>query len=346
MSKRSQEKRRARSKEKKLAQRRLMGASPLSRLAGTAEETCECWMNCSPDERMVSFQVMRPVRGGQMVGAFFLIDRDCVGLKDAFYRLNIEPAEVRESLRRRSEHWDTRVVRMELSAVRKAVAEAIRWTRAHPFRMPPDTERCVTILGGVDDIDTADISAFGDENGDMFYLGRQVDLVRCLRGITLEEFLEREDVECVFHNGNETFGDGEVYDEEWDEVDGDSLMDLAEFDDAEENREGLLALRDQIKHNIIDGSRRWCFSQALMSHPELEAAVELTLAATMGSFGEVDEADAALIAMQAKATLQSFDTPERQAVLAAAMAQVEGFMKTFPSKEAFASAMGFPDPDA
>ena len=41
MSKRSQEKRQARSKEKVKAKRRMQGMSPLSRLAGTAEETCE-----------------------------------------------------------------------------------------------------------------------------------------------------------------------------------------------------------------------------------------------------------------------------------------------------------------
>src|ERR1035437_563598 len=110
MSKRSQEKRRARSKEKKLAKRRLQGTSPLSRLADV--QHCECWMSASPDQRMVSIHVMRPVRGGQTVAAVFLIDRDCIGLKDAFYRLDIDPLPLRESLRRRSESDDMRVVRI------------------------------------------------------------------------------------------------------------------------------------------------------------------------------------------------------------------------------------------
>ena len=85
-------------------------------------------------------------------------------------------------------------MRVNLAEVRRAVAGAIRWTRVHPFRVPPDTERCLRVLDGVGDIEAADISDFGDENGDMYYVGRQIDLVKCLRGVTLEEFLDREDV--------------------------------------------------------------------------------------------------------------------------------------------------------
>ena len=71
MSRRSQEKRRAKSKEKKLAHRRMLGSSPLSRLAGTAEETCECWMDFAEDDGIIALHVLRPVCGGQTIGAFF-----------------------------------------------------------------------------------------------------------------------------------------------------------------------------------------------------------------------------------------------------------------------------------
>jgi hypothetical protein len=349
MSKRSQEKRQARAKERKLARRRRLGGSPLSRLAGAAEETCECWMSISEDEAMLSLHVMRPARGGQTVGAFFLVDRDCVGLKDAFYRLDIDPIELRESLRERSRSEGMRIVQVELAEVRRLVAGAIRWTRAHPFRVPPDAERCVKILGGVGDIETADVSDFGDENGDMYYVGRQVDLVKCLQGLTLEEFLERDDVTYSFHLGDETFGYGDDFaEEEEDEEDdeGRPLMDADELDEAEfeEAEADWCAMRDTMKRNMLDGSRRWCISQAMMPHPELETAVDLTVAAAFEGLREEDEDAGTMRALDARDTLTSLETPEKQAALSKAMAQLRAFAASFPTPADYMRAMGAHSP--
>ena len=345
MSKRSQEKRRARSKEKKLARRRMMGISPLARLAGTAEEACECWMNCSPDERMISLTVLRPVRGGETVAALLLIDRDCVGLKDAFYRLDVDPVEVREGLRQRSHREDMRVIRVDLAEARSLVAAAIRWTRAHPFRVPADAERCLKIMGGVGEIDAADISDFGDENGNLFYVGREVDLVRCLGDITLEEFMDRKDVKCVFHFGNETFGDDEGYRDAWENDEDGPLMEADDFDDedAEATEEDLLALHERMKHKLTDGVRRWCFSKAVAPHPELEAAVDLTIAAATEGLAEADEDAGTARARRAEQILHSLEDPEKHAAIAAAQMQVKAFMDSFPSREAYFSAMGLDD---
>ena len=337
MSKRSQEKRKARSKEKKLAQRRFLGSSPLTRLAGTAEETCECWLNCSPDQRMISLSVLRPVRGGQMVGAFFLIDRDCVGLKDAFYRLDVDPVELRAGLRRRSEDLDMCVIQIKLVDVRKAVAEALRWTRAHPFRVPPDAERCIKILGGIGDIDNADISAFGDENGDMFYVGRQIDLVKCLKDITLEEFLERDDVVYTFHLGNETFGEPG----DWDEGQDEPLVDEDEIDDLDPvvENDDLLALRERLKHNLMDAVRRWCFAQAVAPHPALEAAVDIMVESSMEGLAAENEEAGAQRALRAEETLRSLEDAQQLAAIGEAQGQLAQFLKSFPSEEAVLRAM-------
>ena len=78
------------------------------------------------------------------------------------------------------------------------------------------------------DIAQADTSDFGDQAGDLMSVGRQVDLEKCLRGITMEEFLERDDVDYVFHFGNETFGDAGEFEGEYEE----------EFEDEEEIGEG------------------------------------------------------------------------------------------------------------
>ncbi len=341
MSKRSQEKRQARSKEKKHARHRMLGASPLSRLAGTAEDTCECWMGCSSDQRMISLHVMRPVRGGQTVGAFFLIDRDCIGLKDAFYRLEIDPVGLRETLRQRSQADGMRMVKMDLAELRQLVASAMRWTRAHPFRMPADAERCVKIIGGAGDIEHADIGDFGDEDGNLLYVGRQVDLVRRLQGLTLEEFMDREDVECVFHQGDESFDDDGEYAEDLDENDDETLLASDDFDDADDDviDAEMLAMRERLKHNMLDAVRRWCFSMAVAPHPELEAAVDLTIVASMEGLGDENEMVATERALRSMKTLSSFENPEKQAELAAAQAQLKEFANSFPSREAYLNAI-------
>jgi hypothetical protein len=346
MSKRSQDKRRARAKEKKLAKRRLQGTSPLARLAGRAEETCECWLTQSEDERMVSLEVMRPARGGQTVAAFFLIDRDCVGVKDAFCRLDVDPVELRAFLRERGAAGDAQVARVDLSVARKMVAGAIRWTRAHPFRLPRDLDRCLRIMDGVGDIENADISDFGDEDGNLLYVGRQVDLEKCLAGVTLEEFLEREDVECIFHQGNETFGwagDSEEDEEGW----GDEEMDLDEEEVEEEEEEVFEAMEAQaanMERKLLDGVRRWCFAKARAPHPKLEAAVGTVLHAMMaGLLGENEEAGLQLSILALKAAMAS-KSEEEKAGMEEAMAQVEEYEKSFGSREEFFEAIGFADP--
>lgn len=339
MSKRSQEKRKARAKEKRLAKRRMMGSSPLSRLAGTAEETCECWMTASPDSRMVSLSVLRPVRGGQMVAAFFLIDYDCIGLKDAFYRLNVDAFELRELLRQRSLDDGVRMLRVEVSQIRQRVAGALRWTRQYPFfRVPADAGRCLKIIGGAGDIDAADIGDFGDENGDLYYVGRQIDLVKRLQGLTLEEFMDREDVECVFHMGDASFED--LDDEEadaWEEP----LLEVEPFDidEAERDEEKLLAMRDKVKHKMMDAIRKWCFANAVMPHPALESAVDLTLAASAEALSEEDEEQMAELARSAQETLASFESPEGQESIAGAMQQIKKFTDSFASREDYLAAL-------
>jgi hypothetical protein len=172
MSKRSQDKRRARAKEKKQNKRREQGISPLSRLAGVAEDVCECWSSYAEEDGGIrSVTVMRPIRGGGHVAAFFLIDYDCIGLKDAFVRLNVDALEVRENLRAKSISQGVRLVRITTQDARQMLASAIRWTLDHPFfRLPADAERCLKIVGGAGELENADVRDFGTEDGGLLYI--------------------------------------------------------------------------------------------------------------------------------------------------------------------------------
>lgn len=348
MSKRSQEKRRARSKEKKLAKRRLQGSNPLSRLADV--QYCECWMVSSPDDRMISVQVLRPVRGGTTAAAIFLIDRDCIGLKDAFYRVSVDPVAVRDAILERGEDPDTQVTRIDLEEARQAVAEAICWTRQHPFfRMPPETDRCVRILGGAGDIDAADVSGFG-KDGKLFYTGRKVDLEPCLLTMDVFEFMARDDVECVFHMGNATFGDiGEGFEEDFDdeyddeeEEDDDVLMETPAEDFAAPPAasEVKLVMYDMVKHKILDATRRWCFAKAIMPHSDLESVVELVLTSKSMKDLMQDPEVGAIMTPRIQKLLDSLEDPSRKESMEAAGAQFQQFVASYPSPDAFADAMG------
>ena len=103
MSKRSQQKRNARSKEKAKQLRRERGMSPLSRLVGGPDgDDVECWAHyADADERLVSFLAFRAVRGAGFAVACFLVDFDCIGLKDAFYRLDVPMQETLQGYRER-----------------------------------------------------------------------------------------------------------------------------------------------------------------------------------------------------------------------------------------------------
>jgi hypothetical protein len=198
MSKRSQDKRRARAKEKAKAARRERGASPLSRLAGDGSNI-ECWMHrVAEDARIVNLIVFRPVRDGSFAAAFFLIDYDCIGLKDAFHRFDTMPTDVISNLRAQSREDGSQLVKITGDETRRLIAAAARWTRDHRFRLSNRWEKCTRILGGAIDMNAADTTGFGTADGGLLYVGRHKDLEHLLLDETLDEFLARKDVECQF----------------------------------------------------------------------------------------------------------------------------------------------------
>jgi len=80
-----------------------------------------------------------------------------------------------------------------------------------------------------------------------------------------------------------------------------------------------------------------------MPHPELEAAVDLSVSASLEGLNEEDEQTAAKRALEAQATLASFETEEQQKALAEAMQQLEKFAASFASREEYMAAVGMDD---
>jgi hypothetical protein len=252
MSKRSQEKRRARAKEKKRAHRRLQGADPLSLLAETADSTCECWSTyAEQDNRIRSLIAFRPLRTGGHAAAYFLIDYDCLGLKDAFVRTNVDIVDQREWLRERSRADNVRLLQIALPELRSQLASAVRWTRSHPFSLPPGLDKCLRLIGGMCDPENADISDFGTDDGGLFYFGYESDLARRLIDLSVDEFMERDDVECLFVE--------DMRDEDAFTADEDEPPDEPHHRNALIDRLNQLdAFERKIEDSLVLRARQWC----------------------------------------------------------------------------------------
>jgi hypothetical protein len=275
MSRRSQEKRKARSKEKKLAKRRLQGMSPLARLAGTAEGTCECWMQYDKeDDRTRNLIAIRPVFGGGSVAGFFLIDMDCLGVKDAFVRRNVDAAWLKEQMRERSREDGTTFVKITLGEMRGRVASAMRWTQAHPFRLPAETFEAVKLLGEALDLENASTTEFGTEEG-LFYYGYEEDLEKALKGVSLDEFLDREDVDWEFVD--------DVYDDD-DEANYDEGEEFEEDEmvQDEETRE-VFQFANAMVQILAADVRQWYVEKGVAPAAELERAVQIHVASMLAA---------------------------------------------------------------
>ncbi|HUO07591.1 MAG TPA: hypothetical protein VM008_04775 [Phycisphaerae bacterium] len=292
MSKRSQEKRRARAKEKAKAARRERGMSPLSRLAGDGTNL-ECWMHyVAEDARMVNIVAFRPVRDGTFAAAFFLIDYDCIGLKDAFYRFDVMPSDIVASYRERTRMDGSRFIKTNGEEVRKIIAAAVRWTREHAFRVAKDWEKCARIVGGTIDSNSADVSEFGTDGGDLLYVGRRRDLEKLLLEETLEEFMQREDVKCQFIEEVSGFGLDDVDD------DDDAGEDEEEGEWSEDEVEEVATAMQKMQKFLLEDATRWVQAQGKTPHPRLKEAVELRTLSALSNLakGERDgtKDDAAL----------------------------------------------------
>lgn len=156
-----------------------------------------CGSSDQADEGVCSVMVLRAGPNGRHVMGAFLIDFRCLGLKDAYGHIGVSEADVAE---RRDDmvRQGVKVASVELPVVRELVAGAVRWTLKCGFKLPPQTDRWLPVLGEDLDIEAADISRFGGEDGKLTYFGTIPDLVKRLPDGDLNRFMQRPDTEYCF----------------------------------------------------------------------------------------------------------------------------------------------------
>lgn len=335
---RKKERREQKRREKKSVQPRAgQGSSPYRRI-GAAGDVAVCYINRDwRQEGMIALHVLRPVPGGGHAAVSFLIDPWALGLKDAFGRLDVTREEFDELWIGGMER-QTEMVPTDLATARRLVAGGIRWAHDHGFRLPPRYERWTALLGDIGDWHTADVRDFGVEGGKLRFVGDTEDLRRRLVGQTLEQFMARNDVEVVAMISEEMRG-------EFDESEEEDLEDMEEGGLTDQEAIRMIEeVAETFQDRLLSAVRQWCFANGLVPHPRLAEAVQIVLTSLLEATVALDEEDDD---PQASAELNvermlSLETPESQAQLNEALAQVTGLMQSVGGPSGLAAALNIP----
>lgn len=266
MSDRAQRKARQRlkRKQKRRELHRAANASPYRRAAGG--ELVGCWINHDWRERgQATVWVLRRGAGGVLSFATFLVDSWCAGLKDAWGRTEIFQDEFDDAIERMSEQLGGTIAPCDLEEARYVIAGAVRFAVENGFRLAGRYDRWTAFLGsGPIRWREAELDGFGVE-GDvrrLRWVGPLEDLRTRLIGSTVEQFIDRPDVEAIFD------GQGTHYEEfEEDELDEDEGMDQFE----------------QLSEQAADAARLWCAEKGLAPEPMLVEAMAFSFAAILMS---------------------------------------------------------------
>lgn len=304
--------------------RRLHSGSPYRKI-GQAGQVVACYINANwKTEGMGSLMVLRAVPSGGYAMASFLIDTWCVGLKEAWGRINATREEFDDAIDHQRESGLV-IERIDPDMARRLVAGAIRFSTRNGFRLPHRYERWTAILGGVGDWRLASLQDFGTEDGTLCYVGTEEFLHKRLIGCTPQQFLARKDVHFLMGGPVSGFDDQPDAEAEEHAV-------------TEEEFEGVMSA---LRKRWLDAARRWCFAEGQQPHPRLGDALDLTLAAMLQvPADEHDDTDAASsIAAENLDRFLDIEDPRAAAELREAMLQVQEFVAHFDSPKAMAKAL-------
>lgn len=286
---------------------RTRSGSPYKRI-GQIGPVEACYINAGwREDSMASAWVLRRAPDGGHALAAFLIDRWCIGLKDAWGQLDISYADWTDILDQRRAL--IALERVDLDLVRQLVSGAIEFSERHGFRLPPRYERWVALLGPLPPGPEA-VHLLGTPDGKLRYNGALEDLARRLTRERLDQFLSRPDVECAFVDP-ELLG----HDPEQDKFEAD----LAEADE-----------------EMTRKLRQFCYSRGVVPHPRLREAWQL-LTEAMLQTRDIDP-DGLDEAMMTRVTenlerLLALGPPDEAAELAEAVAQIQECMAQFDTVE-------------
>ncbi|HEY1923528.1 MAG TPA: hypothetical protein VGG44_12320 [Tepidisphaeraceae bacterium] len=183
----------AKRQAKQHATRRRASISPIKRLADAPGEP-ECWISedfeISGQMQIFAYKAAAGISGV----ACFLVDRGVVGLKDAWFRMRLIHEEL-EGMIEASEDRGIRMRRVNVETVRRWIAGGIRWADQNGMCLPKDWIKTASLIGGVGDWRSANLSGFVKE-----FAGHPDDLRQRLLAEPFEKYIQRDDIDFEFND--------------------------------------------------------------------------------------------------------------------------------------------------
>jgi hypothetical protein len=315
---------------KRQAFRRRESVGPLKRVADARGEA-ECWMS-DDFEGTGQAQLFAYKQGGGLAGAAcFLIDQGVVGLKDAWTRMGMDRDEFDEMLKSSG----TRGIpmrRIEPQAMRRWIAGAARWAHDHGMRLPKDWIKTASLIGGVGDWQSADVSAFSKE-----FAGHPEDLRQRLIGESLETFLKRDDLKFIFSDAapyrdqrtDEFFGSKDPFELEEDADEDEEAIDAMPDEAIKELSERLSPTAAALAAQTAD----WLATRSDAPSPQLNEAWRSVILASMLSkvaMPDVDDGKVASFGHELLRGLSERVEPARREEYEHAVDQVSAHLKVDP----------------
>ncbi len=337
------ERRRLKQKLKHKQSIKLRNESPYKRLAAAGRvESCKVNDNCRT-QGLFSIYARVSVPNRPPTLACFLVDKWCMGLKDAWGRLDITQEEYHDFMESAKSRADFKLVDLDPDEARRLIAGGIRQAKEMGFRLPPDYGKWVKAMGVGDDWASADISDFGID-GKYRFVGPISHLADRLIDGDVEKFFARPDVDYIagMYDGDDFADDYEEYedyDEDEDEFDDEQDE---EWDDEEAKREFEEVLGGTAE-GMYNAALKWCFANGEEPHPHLRDAAFLMLAASANL--PQQDLDAGNPTSPSVEDILSLAPPEHRGQLSGAVQQIGRMAASYPNPDAFADAAGLELPD-
>ncbi len=133
-------------------------------------------------QTLTSIVVARRSPNGYIATGNFLVDRGCLGVKNAFGKL-MDETGYRQFVRELGEHQ--RLIQGDIHLAAKIVRDSIAYARQFGFQPNRDTPQAMNVLGNVDpDVCTIDIPLGGEDGKPFFHSGPYDDVERIVTKLT------------------------------------------------------------------------------------------------------------------------------------------------------------------
>jgi len=146
-------------------------------------------LDCLMGEEIQEFGIgqvilSRQLPSGEVAFAVFLLDRYCLGVKDAYGDIRTR-GEYRTLLENLDENAE--LVSVSPANLRCAIEEAVEYARDLGLEPHPDYRRVKPIFGDIDPQEATEHLEFGKDGKPFFYAGPRDDLERCYRILSILE---------------------------------------------------------------------------------------------------------------------------------------------------------------